>query len=174
MTLTLPAGAVVSETKQDGGEWFQTRWTQLQHDVWVCHTNAGRRFYRQPGDDASMTLTLPAGAVVSETKQDGGEWFQTRWTQLSQATGYGAAKEYEHEGYTHSAFTVLRDVNHSKVLVVQKKKKNHHGVCVWMLPGGIIDTPDKHTKFDLPPRDVNAAIRETWEESGFRITEAHL
>jgi len=77
-------------------------------------------------------------------------------------------------GYTHSAFTVLRDVNHSKVLVVQKKKKNHHGVCVWMLPGGIIDTPDKHTKFDLPPRDVNAAIRETWEESGFRITEAHL
>jgi hypothetical protein len=55
-------------------------------EVWVCHTNGGRAFYRRPREDASLTLKAPAeGASVRQKEEVGADavWFEERWAHMN-------------------------------------------------------------------------------------------
>jgi hypothetical protein len=57
---------------------------------WVRHTYGSRAFYRQRGDDTSVTLDAPAEGVAEE-KADGERWFEERWRALAASARHIAA-----------------------------------------------------------------------------------
>ena len=63
-------------------------------EVWVCHMNGGRVFYKRPRDEASMTLNAPAADASVREKEEVGadrDWFEDCWAYLNGGGGAASA-----------------------------------------------------------------------------------
>ncbi len=77
--------------------------------------------------------------------------------------------------YPAATVVLIRDcVDGIEVLLVQRSKAVQHMGGMWVFPGGKVEQADYPSNRDDYQAAVNAAIRETEEEAGLRITAEQL
>jgi len=77
--------------------------------------------------------------------------------------------------YPAATVILMRDTDHGpEVLLVQRSSAVKHMGGMWVFPGGRVDPGDDPGDGDPYRSAVNAAIRETQEEAGLRITDDQL